>query len=188
MLAKLFLLFTIVPAIELYLLIQIGAHLGPLVTFALVVATGAIGASLARAEGVRVVREWQQALARGEVPQDGVVSSALVLLGGVFLITPGVLTDCVGLALLIPAVRRPVARMLMRQVERSIAAGKLHVVQSYSWQARAGGTASDRGPFGVDVGQHNASEAGAVITVEGETVTEQTALPRPPRVQVDSDG
>lgn len=168
MLVKLFLLFTIVPALELYLLIQIGAHLGPLVTFALVVATGAIGASLARAEGLRVLRDWQRALAKGEVPQDGVVSSALVLFGGVLLITPGVLTDCVGLLLLIPSVRRPVAAMLMRQVERSIASGKLHVVRTSDWQDRGAGRAPGAGPFAGFPDRDD-----PVITTQGETVSEQ---------------
>jgi UPF0716 protein FxsA len=110
MLGRLFLLFTVVPVVELWLLITIGQHLGAAATVAIVLTTGMLGAWLARREGSRVLRAWQEAGQRGEMPKDGFVSSALVLVGGVLLITPGVVTDFVGLVLLVPLTRRAIAK------------------------------------------------------------------------------
>ena len=118
MLGRLFLLFTLVPALELWLLISIGGWLGPLPTLGLVVATGLAGAALAKREGFRVLRSWQEAGARGELPKDGIISSALVLVGGVLLVTPGVVTDFVGLSLLIPGARRFAAKQIKTRLEK----------------------------------------------------------------------
>jgi UPF0716 protein FxsA len=115
---KLFLLFTVVPVVELYLLIQLGGVLGAGATVGIVLTTGLLGATLARKEGGRVFREWQASLQRGEMPKEGLVSSLLVLVGGIFLVTPGVLTDVFGIAMLIPPARRVVAGMLQRYVEK----------------------------------------------------------------------
>jgi UPF0716 protein FxsA len=167
MLGKLFLLFTIVPAVELYLLIQIGDRIGAIATLAMLFGTGILGAALARAEGLRVVRTWQSSLAAGTVPPDGVVSGALVLLGGVLLITPGVLTDVAGLLLLVPAVRRPVAHYVTRRLERAIAAGTIKVVQTH----RGSGP---RDPFTT---RRRPNAYPDVIDVEGEPVPDE----RPPR-------
>jgi UPF0716 protein FxsA len=104
--SRLFLLFTVVPAIELYLLVQIGSLFGAEVTVALVLLTGAIGAWLARREGGAVVSQLQADLARGVPPAGRLVEGALVLTGGILLITPGVLSDLTGIALLVPQVRR----------------------------------------------------------------------------------
>ena len=117
-LGKLFLLFTVVPVVELYPLIQLGGVLGAGATVGIVLTTGLLGATLAKREGGRVFREWQASLERGELPKEGLVSSLLVLVGGVFLVTPGVLTDLFGIAMLIPPSRRVVAGMLQRYVEK----------------------------------------------------------------------
>ena len=116
-LGKLFLLFTVVPVVELYLLIQLGGVLGAGATVGIVLTTGLLGATLAKREGGRVFREWQASLERGELPKEGLVSSLLVLVGGVFLVPPGVLTDLFGMAMLIPPCRRVVAGVLQRYVE-----------------------------------------------------------------------
>lgn len=118
MLGKLFLLFTVVPAVELYLLIQLGGALGAGATIAIVLTTGLLGASLAKREGGRVFGEWQASLQRGELPREGLVSSLLVLVGGVLLVTPGVLTDLFGITMLIPPARRALAGVLGRYVEK----------------------------------------------------------------------
>ena len=111
------LLFTVVPLVEVYLLVTIGGLLGPWPTVGLVLVTGAVGAFLARHEGSRVLREWREAVAQGELPEEGVVSSVLVLVGGVLLVTPGVITDVVGLSLLIPPSRRAIAKVVKRRLE-----------------------------------------------------------------------
>lgn len=118
MLGKLFLLFTIVPVIELYLLITLGGVLGAEATVGIVLTTGLLGAWLARKEGTRVWRQWQLAVSQGQSPKEGVVSSLLVLVGGVLLVTPGVLTDLFGMSLLIPPSRRVFAKLLSGYVEK----------------------------------------------------------------------
>jgi UPF0716 protein FxsA len=119
-LAKLLLLFTVIPVVELYLLITIGQSMGAGPTIALVLGTGFLGAWLARREGSRVLRSWQGSLARGEIPKEGVISSVLVLVGGVLLVTPGVVTDVMGLVLLLPWTRRWVAHAIRRRLEQRL--------------------------------------------------------------------
>lgn len=108
----LFLLFTVVPVLELYLLLQLGGAIGGLPTIGLVLFTGVVGAALARREGLRVLTDWQTAMGAGRLPSEGVASGLLVLVGGVLLVTPGLLTDIVGFSLLIPWTRSIVARWL----------------------------------------------------------------------------
>jgi len=101
----LLLLFTVVPFIELYLLIVIGARIGALTTIMIVILTGIIGAALARNQGFRVLRELQTTTAQGQMPGREMIHGALVLIGGLFLLTPGFLTDALGFSLLIPHTR-----------------------------------------------------------------------------------
>ncbi len=110
---KLFLLFTVVPAIELFLLLQMGSFLGPMPTFLFVLGTGILGAWLAKREGFAVLRQLQQDLGKGLPPATRLVEGALVLAGGMLLITPGVLTDLTGILLLMPPVRRSLAPRLV---------------------------------------------------------------------------
>jgi UPF0716 protein FxsA len=166
-LGKLFLLFTILPALELWLLIAIGERIGAPATIAMLILTGVVGAALARAEGTRVVRAWQQALAAGTVPPDGVVSGVMVLLGGALLISPGVISDAAGVLLLVPYTRRLIARIVTARVQRAIERGTIGVVHS---QRAAGG------PFvyGHGRGAHGGRE---VIDVEAEVVEARQIAP-----------
>ena len=123
----LFLLFTVVPLVEIYLLVGIGSRVGVWPTLAGVFLTGAVGAALAKREGLRVLVETQRALAEGRVPAEGVLGAVLVLAGGLLLIAPGVLTDVVGLLLLVPPTRRLIARGLGRWLERKVRDGTIHV-------------------------------------------------------------
>ena len=126
MLGRLFLLFTLVPLVELWLLVQIGEVVGLPATLGAVLATGALGASLARREGMRTLHMWQNSLSQGQLPDEGIASGLLILVGGIFLITPGVLTDVIGLSLLIPPLRRTVGHALTRRVQ-----GKINVHGSF---------------------------------------------------------
>jgi UPF0716 protein FxsA len=147
---RLFLLFTIVPLVELYLLIAIGRVLGPIPTIGLVLITGALGAWFARLEGARVIRRWQEAVARHEMPKEGVIDGFLIFVGGLMLITPGILTDIAGLCMVVPPTRRVIARFVRAWFERQVAAGRVQVYAS-------GYNGGPRGP-------------GGVIDVEGEEV------------------
>ncbi|MBA2321225.1 MAG: FxsA family protein, partial [Deltaproteobacteria bacterium] len=102
-------LFTVVPAVELFLLLQLGSLLGPMQTFLIVLGTGILGAWLAKREGFAVLRQLQADLAKGLPPAVRVVEGALVLVGGLLLVTPGVLSDLTGILLLLPPVRRSIA-------------------------------------------------------------------------------
>jgi UPF0716 protein FxsA len=106
MLGWLFLLFTVVPAVELYLLIQIGKVIGGATTVALVVAMGFLGAWLAKREGVSLLGTVMDEARRGIPPADRLVEGVLVVVGSILLITPGVLTDVVGFLFLVPFTRR----------------------------------------------------------------------------------
>ena len=121
----LFLLFIVVPLVELYLLLVIGDHVGFVPTVSAVVVEGIFGAWLARREGRRVWRAWREALQRMQPPEEGVVDGVLVLVGAVLLLTPGVLTDVVGMFLLVPFTRRLVARRVRRSIDERIADGRL---------------------------------------------------------------
>lgn len=109
MLLRLFLLIAILPALELYLLLQVGAALGATPTLLLILATGLLGATLARREGLGVLQQLQRDLARGLPPGDRLVEGLLVLVGGLLLLTPGILTDAIGMLLMIGPVRRALA-------------------------------------------------------------------------------
>ena len=125
MLIRLILLFTIVPLLELSLLLRIGSWLGAGPTIGLVLGTGFVGAWLARREGVRAWNAVQQQLARGQVPGRELLDAVLVLLAGVVLITPGILTDAVGFALMTRPGRNWVADRIRKRLETSIEAARI---------------------------------------------------------------
>ncbi len=128
LLARLALFFVIVPILELMLLIRIGEIVGLLPTLALVVLTGIGGAMLARAEGLRVLFQFQRELAEGHLPGQALLDGASVLLGGAFLLTPGVITDLLGFSLLLPLTRRWIQRRVRSRLERGIREGSIRVV------------------------------------------------------------
>lgn len=110
---RLFLLFTVVPALEVFLLLQVGSLMGALPTFLLIVVTGAVGAYLARHEGTAVLGQLRDDLQQGIPPASRVVEGALVVAGGLLLVTPGMLTDIVGFSLVLPATRTRIAPQLL---------------------------------------------------------------------------
>lgn len=126
--ARLLSLMVLVPVVELALLIQIGRSVGLVPTIALVVSTGAAGAWLARAEGLRVLYAFQREAMSGRLPGKSLLDGACVLVGGVMLVTPGVLTDLFGLALLFPVSRRWVQNRVVAALERRVREGSLRVV------------------------------------------------------------
>jgi UPF0716 protein FxsA len=118
MFLRLALLFTIVPLVELYLLIQIGGMIGVEATIAIVVATGVLGAWLARMQGLKVIEKVQASLQNGQVPTDAIVDGLLILVAAAVLLTPGIITDGVGFMLLIPQGRRLVRTVVRRMMAR----------------------------------------------------------------------
>ena len=118
------LLFLIVPLAELYVILKVGDTIGIGWTILLLVADSLLGSWLLRSQGRAVWRRFNEILAQGRVPHREVVDGVLVIFGGAFLITPGFLTDIVGVLLLLPPTRTIVRRMLMRRMGRgAVAAG-----------------------------------------------------------------
>lgn len=124
---RLFLLFVLLPLVELALLLQIGARIGAWPTIALVVVTGMLGATLARSQGLRVVSAFQRRLALGELPGRELMDGLAVLVGGAFLLTPGVLTDLLGFSLLIPFTRDAIRRRLEARLAEGLREGTVRV-------------------------------------------------------------
>lgn len=105
MLLRLFLLFTLIPLAELWLLLWFSSLTSPTITFGLVVVTGILGATLARKQGAQAWKKIQTNLVQGQQPTGVVLDGVMILLAGAFLITPGIMTDMIGFALLIPPIR-----------------------------------------------------------------------------------
>jgi UPF0716 protein FxsA len=122
-LSRLAILFVLVPIVELMLLIRIGEWVGLLPTLALVVVTGVTGAALARAEGMRVFWQFQEELSQGRLPGRALQDGIAVLIGGAFLLTPGILTDLTGFALLFPPTRRWIQARVRASLEGRLRAG-----------------------------------------------------------------
>ena len=125
MILKLFLLFTLVPLLEILILMQISMLLGPLATIILVVGTGFAGASLAKLQGLQTVLRIRDNMKQGIMPGDEVVDAFLIFVAGVLLITPGLLSDICGILLLLPKTRSRAKRFLVREIDRLVKNGAL---------------------------------------------------------------
>lgn len=101
----LLLVLVVAPLVELYVLIQVGQVIGALWTIGLLVAVSLLGAALLRREGGRAFRSFQEAARGGRVPTKEATDGALVLLGGALLLTPGFVSDVLGLLLVLPPTR-----------------------------------------------------------------------------------
>ena len=110
MFGRLLLLFVFLPMIELYLLIMLGARIGPMPTIGLIVLTGILGATLARQQGVSTLAKIQNELKQGRAPTQELVEGAMIVVGGLVLLTPGILTDIFGFAMLVPGIRKSLAK------------------------------------------------------------------------------
>lgn len=117
-------LFVLLPLVELAVLIQVGRVIGLIGTLALVIATGFLGAILARRQGLRAWLALRAELQNGRMPGGALVDGLLILIGGIVLLTPGILTDLIGFALLVPATRTALKRRLQRRFERAIETGE----------------------------------------------------------------
>ena len=120
---RLLLLFIVVPIVELILLIQLGGLIGMWPTIGLIVVTGAAGASLARWQGLSVLRQIQVDMASGKLPGGALVDGVIILMAAALMVTPGLLTDICGFLCLVPGVRGVMKRMLRRRFEKAITDG-----------------------------------------------------------------
>ncbi len=131
MLLKLFLAFTLIPIIELYLLIEIGTIIGALNTVILVIATGFAGAWLARLQGMQTMIRVRSSLQQGIMPTEELMDALLIFMAGIVLLTPGFITDAAGLLLLIPETRNHFKRFLRYKFDRWIQNQNIHIPKKY---------------------------------------------------------
>ena len=133
----LFLLFTLIPIVELWLLFWVAEQTSYWAALGLVITTGVIGAALARWQGWLVAWRIRSELAAQKMPTDALLDGLLILIAGVVLITPGVLTDCLGFALLIPPVRTLIKRGLKKWFQKAIQEQKANFTASF-WSSQTG--------------------------------------------------
>jgi len=112
MVPKLFILFIIVPIIELYLLFQVGARIGLPAILGIIIVTAIIGTRLAKAQGINNMQRARQAMSEGRMPHEEVLDGMLIIIAGVLLMIPGLLTDALGSALMIPSLRSALRKHL----------------------------------------------------------------------------
>ncbi len=117
MLLRLFLCFTLIPVIELYLLIKVGAVIGGFNTILLVLATSFAGAWIARMQGMNTMFKVKTSLDQGIMPAEELMDAVIILVAGIVLITPGLLTDLFGLMLLWPTTRSMFKRVLRKKFD-----------------------------------------------------------------------
>ncbi|MEZ9396352.1 FxsA family protein [Vibrio splendidus] len=133
----LLLLFIFVPIIEIGLFIQVGGFLGLWPTIALVLITAFVGASLVRSQGIQTLMSVQGRLQQGEMPAQQILEGVMLAVAGVLLLTPGFMTDALGMLVLLPAPRAIIAKKMM--------------VTNMSGGFHAGGQAGfGQSPFGQD--------------------------------------
>jgi UPF0716 protein FxsA len=108
-------LFVVVPIVEVYFLIQVGQVIGAWWTLLLLVADGVLGSVLVKHEGSRAWRALREAIAGYQLPAKELADGALILVGGTLLLTPGFLSDVVGLFCILPFTR-PVARAALTRL------------------------------------------------------------------------
>jgi UPF0716 protein FxsA len=149
----LLLLFIVVPIAEIYVIIQVGQAIGALWTIALLIADSILGAMLMRSQGRLAWRRFNEAVAAGRPPAREVLDGALVIFGGAFLLTPGFLTDIIGLVLLLPPTRALIRGVLVRGVLGRTPVGRAAIFVNR--RARSGRAAPPRPPADVEGTAHD---------------------------------
>jgi len=131
MLGYLILLFTIIPIVELALLIKVGQYIGTGYTIALVIITGVVGAYLAKLQGLLTLYRIQEDVNQGRMPADRLFDGIIILCSGVLLLTPGFITDLIGFMGLIPFTRHLFKVWLKRKIEDMISRGEIITIRRF---------------------------------------------------------
>lgn len=149
MFGRLFALFLIVPVVDLALLVAVGDRVGFWPTVAVVVLTALLGSWLAKREGLAAWQRVQGQIASGGVPGQALIDGLLILVAGTLLLTPGFLTDIVGILGLFPPTRAVVRRALRARFERAVREGSVRVVGGGFGGGPFAGGGSAGGPAGA---------------------------------------
>jgi UPF0716 protein FxsA len=130
MFIKLLIIFVFVPVMELYILIEAGRMIGIGATVGLIMLTGVAGAWLARSQGLEILRRIQQETANGQMPAQTLIDGALILVGGLLLLTPGFFTDALGFSLLVPITRELWRKGLSAWLEKQVRQGSVTIYRT----------------------------------------------------------
>ena len=129
MFIKLLILFTLVPVIELYVLIEAGRQIGVGATIGMIFLTGIAGAYLARSQGFNLINRIQTDLNQGRIPAEEMMDGAMILADGLLLLTPGFCTDLFGFCLLTPVTRQFFKVWLKKWLNYKLQRGEIHFRQ-----------------------------------------------------------
>ena len=151
MLPILLLLFIVVPIAELAIIIEVGQSIGVLPTIAILILDSVRGSVLMRSQGRIAWRRLNEAIRAGRPPAREVLDGALILLGGAFLLTPGFISDAVGLALLLPPTRAVIRRVLARNLLHRMTVSMTQFPQGPPRRTRAKGDPSDVEGTAIDL-------------------------------------
>jgi UPF0716 protein FxsA len=152
------LIFIVVPIAELYVLIQIGSAIGILPTIALLILDSVLGAALMRSQGRAAWMRFNRAVEEGRVPGREVIDGVLVIFGGALLLTPGFISDFLGLILLLPPTRAIVRTVLVRRFAERILTSATSGAQSRMGRMFTFETRGRPPAFDDDVVEGTASE------------------------------
>jgi len=123
---KLLILFVIVPVTELYILIEVGKRIGSLTIIGIIIFTGILGAYLVKNQGFMILKKIQNDLNDGIMPGDSLIQGAIILAGGILLLTPGFVTDILGFIFLIPVSRNVIKKYLLKWLKGKIKEGSIY--------------------------------------------------------------
>lgn len=137
MLGRLLLLFILLPMAELAMLVVVARHTSLLFTIGLLLASGVTGAWLARSQGTRCLSRIREELSQGRMPADSMIDGLMILVAGVMLLTPGVLTDVLAFCLLIPPLRAVIKRVVVARFKHRI------VVSGFTSSPQSGANSED---------------------------------------------
>ena len=127
MFIKLIIIFISIPIIEIYVLLEAGEIIGLWPTIGLIFLTGIAGAYLARTQGSDTARRIQIALEQGEMPTEELLDGAMILAGGITLLTPGFVTDLLGFCLLLPVTRSLIKEFARKWLRKMVNNGQVHI-------------------------------------------------------------
>ena len=154
----LFLLFVVMPVLELWLLIQVGGQIGGLNTIALVFLTAIIGTWLLRRQGLKTLLQARTKMESGQMPAKEMAEGICLAVGGALLLTPGFITDAIGFACLIPGLRTALIALVVKNLH-------VQAVHSQSFNSQGfSGQSYHRGPAG---------QSGDIIEGEWESSADQ---------------
>ncbi len=180
----LFLLFIVLPIAEIAVFIEAGRAIGVAATIALTLATAFAGSILMRTQGMATLQRFMLAAEKGEMPLLPVIDGVGILVAGVLLLTPGLLTDALGLLLFVPGVRRNIARATFR---RLLTSGQVHFHYRDGSSGSPGqgrGPGSGQGPRPQSGRPHRSED---VVDAEFEEVDPGDSGKKPPRLKQDDE-